>query len=171
MEDDEGRPKSIRLDLDSHADTGIFGRGAVFYNTTGIRVNVDAFKEDLGVLDVAMGDDAVGWDHPETGWPFILNYPQSLRIDGMPSHLANPMQMRCHGVIVNECPLVMLSEDQQTPEAHSMIAPYGDDKLLHIPMTLKGDMSGITVRKPTREEMLDTEGKICAHVQMTSDTE
>jgi hypothetical protein len=84
VDDDEGRPKSIRLDLDSHADTGLFGDEAVFYNDTEIRVAVDAFKEGLGVLDVKIGGNVVGWNHPDTGWPWILNYPQSLRIDGMP---------------------------------------------------------------------------------------
>ena len=95
------------------------------------------------MLDVTIGGNAVGWDHPETGWPWILCFPQSLRIEELPSHLANPLQMRCHGVIVNECPRVMLPEDQRTPEAHSMIAPYSDGKLSHIPMTLKGVMSGM----------------------------
>jgi hypothetical protein len=124
VEDDEGRLKAVRLDLDSRADTGLFGDEAMFYNDTGIQVAVDTFKKGLGVLDVKIGSSAVAWDHPQT-----------LRMDGMPSHLANPMQMRCHGVIANECQLVMLPEDQRTPEAHSIIVEQ-DDKLLHIPMTL-----------------------------------
>jgi hypothetical protein len=72
VEDDEGKPKAARLDLDSHADTGLFGDEAIFYNDTGIWVAVGTFKEGLGVLDVKIGGNAVEWDHPETGWPWIL---------------------------------------------------------------------------------------------------
>jgi hypothetical protein len=64
----------------------------------------------------------------------------------------------------------MLPEEQRTPEAHSIIVEQ-DDKCLHIPMTLRGVISGFEVRKPTREEMLGTEGRICTHVQMTSEME
>jgi hypothetical protein len=48
VEDDEGEPKAVRLDCDSHADTGLFGDEAIFYNNTGIRVAVDTFKKGLG---------------------------------------------------------------------------------------------------------------------------
>jgi hypothetical protein len=61
----------------------------LFCNVTGIRVAVDTFKKGLGVLDVKIGGNAVSYDHPETGWTWVLNYPRTLRIDGMPSHLAN----------------------------------------------------------------------------------
>jgi hypothetical protein len=59
VEDDDGRPQFTRLELDSHADTGLFGDEAIFYNDTGIRVNVEMVKEDLGVLDVTIGGNAV----------------------------------------------------------------------------------------------------------------
>jgi hypothetical protein len=109
VEGDDGKPKFIRLELDSHADTGLFGMESIFYNDTGIRVNVEMVKEDLGVLDVKVGGNAVTYVDPTNGWPNVLLYPQTLRIDDLPSHLANPHQMRCHGVRVNGCPLVMLT--------------------------------------------------------------
>ena len=170
VEDDDGRPKFTRLELDSHADTGLFGMESIFYNDTGIRVNVEMVKEDLGVLDVKVGGNAVTYVDSTNGWPNVLLYPQTLRIDDLPSHLANPHQMRCHGVRVNGCPLVMLPEDERRPESHSILV-QGDDQVLHLPMSLRGVMSGIDVRKPTKEEMQDTEGKMCTHWQMTSDSE
>ena len=100
VEGDDGRPKFMRLELDRHADTGLFGRGAIFYNDTGIRVDVEIVKEDLGVLNVKIGGNAVTWVDPNTGWSNVLLYPQTFSIEDLPSHLGNPMQMRCHGVIV-----------------------------------------------------------------------
>ena len=73
-----------------------------------------------------------------------------IKNNDLPSHLGNPMQMRCHGLIVNECPLVMLPEDERTPESHSIVVQQ-DEKVLHLPMSLRGVMSGIDVRKPTKE--------------------
>ena len=127
-------------------------------------------KEDLGVLDVKVGGNAVTYVDPTNGWPNVLLCPQTLRIDDLPLHLGNPMQFRCHGWIVNECPLVMLPEDERTPESHSIVVQQ-DEKVLHLPMSLRGVMSGIDVRKPTKEEMQDTEGRMCTHWQMTSDSE
>jgi hypothetical protein len=75
VEDEDGRPKSVRAELNSHADTGLFGDASKFYNDTGIRVQVDAFKEGLGMLDVKFGGNAVAYDHPDTIWTWILNCP------------------------------------------------------------------------------------------------
>ena len=161
LEDKDGKLLFTRLDLDSHADSGLFGRGAIFYNDTGIWVDVEMVKEGLGVLNVKVGGNAVCYVD-QVGWPNVLLYPQTLSIDDLPLHLANPMQMRCHGVLVNECPLVMMAADQRTPESHSMVVQQ-DNQVLHLPMSLRGVMSSIEVRRPTKEEMQDTEGQICTH--------
>jgi hypothetical protein len=98
LEDEDGGPNAVREELDSHADTGSFGDESKFHNDTGARVQVDAFKEGSGVMDVKVGGNAVSHDHPDTGWTFVLNHSQTLlKIDGLPSHLINLMQLRCLG--------------------------------------------------------------------------
>ena len=84
----------------------------------------------------------------------------------MQTHLINPFQMRMEGVTVNDVPLQLIPLEQRTKEDHSVIHPEAG---LHIPMSLKGTMSGWTVRKPTQEEILDsTSQSRVTFVHMTS---
>ena len=76
----------------------------------------------------------------------------------------NPFQMRAAGVQVHEVPLQHTDQEERTSETHSISVPESG---LRIPLSLRGIMSGFTVRTPTREETQDDSK--CTHVQMTLD--
>ena len=86
-------------------------------------------------------------------------------------HLLNPMQMRDQGVIVNDVPLQQLQPQQRTLDSHAIVADTAldDDSTVRVPVTLRGNMSGFIVRKPTWEEVHNREKAIEVH--MTSHAE
>jgi len=132
------------VELDSHADTCAFGKNCWLVNDTGQTVTVEGFnQQSMALNDVKVAEVAVAYDCPTTFKTFTLFFPQSLYIPSMEVHLANIFQMRNNGVIVNETPLLQLDPDKQTPDQHSILTK---DPLMHIPLTLKGTMSGFTSR-------------------------
>ena len=155
------------MELDTHADTCALGDGALILGSTGETINVGGFGEDIGTLkDVPIVHGAVAYDCPTTHETYILIYHQALSIPTMETHLLNPFQMREQGITVNDVPLQQLEEAERDSKAHSIIS---HDPSLHIPLDIKGTMSGFLVRKPTWEEVADPNK--ATHIHMTSDIE
>ena len=99
---------------------------------------------------------------------FILIFHESLYIPDMDVNLVNPQQLRHQDIEVNAIPLFQLQPEERTMESHSIISkPEG----LHIPLMLQGTMSGFTVRKPTSDEIRDSNQDKVTYVHMTSDME
>ena len=159
-----------RLELDSHADGGVFGKHCRVINDTGIRVSVDGFDPvHMQVNGIPIVTVAVAYDCPTTGHTFILFFHQSLHVPTMTKHLVSPFQLRNYGIKINETALMHLPKDQRTSEMHSILV---DDPLLHIPLTFEGSMmSGFTTRIPTDEELQDFDQTFTTHIVMTSPTE
>ena len=83
----------------------------------------------------------------------------------MKNHLLNPNQLRNRGLVVNEVPLQHLPPAERQLVCHSIVCP---DPHLHIPLTLKGIMSGFETRLPTLEEIEDHEERNVTWVHFTS---
>ena len=156
------------MELDSHADTCTLGSVCLVLQETGRTVDVSGFTQGLGTKDdIKVVTGAVAYDCPLTHVTYILVFHEALYIPEMDVHLLNPFQMRNQGVVVNETPLHQLPVDQRTSDSHSIICPEVEPTL-HIPMVLDGVMSGFTVRKPTWEEVTNTDLSHIHHVHMTS---
>ena len=155
-----------RAELDSHADTCSFGSTCLVIENTGRTVSVEGFGEELGqVHDIPIVQAAVAYDCPITSETYVLLFNEALYIESMTVHLLNPNQMRFQGITVNDIPLQMLQPEDRTPQQHSIIY---DDPQLHIPLSLRGIMSGFVVRTPTWDEVNDPN---TLKVHMTSDQE
>ena len=153
-----------RAELDSHADTCSFGSTCLVIENTGRTVSVEGFGEELGqVNDIPIVQAAVAYDCPATSQTYILLFNESLYIPSMTYHLLNPNQMRLQGIIVNDIPLQMLQPQDRTLQQHSLLV---EDPQLHIPLSLRGIMSGFVIRTPTWDEMNDPN---VLKVHMTSD--
>ena len=157
-------------ELDSHADTCCFGRGARVVQETGETIQVEPFINTIGrVTNVPVVTAAVAYDDPATFQTYILFFPQSLYMEALDKNLLNPNQMRNHQVTVNELPLSYTPHDERTTETHSIITRAPEHKPMHIPLQLEGVISNFETRKPTQREV-ETEDD-CIHIWMTSEVE
>jgi len=157
------------VELDSHADTCVFGDGCLVVYDTGITVSVEPYMATLGLSpEVPIVTAAVAYDHPDTGQTYVLFFHQSLYEPDVKTHLMNPFQVRHNNIQVHETPLQHLPDDQQHPHSHSIYHPPTD---LHIPLQLQGTMSGFLSRKPTWDEVNDIDNHDVVHVHMTSPIE
>ena len=154
-----------RCELDSHADTSAFGLDARVV-TANKSVRVQGYSKRGKSEKALVGTLAIAYDCPSTLKTFILFFPEALFVPSMPTHLINPFQLREFGVEVNEVPMQHLPPSERTQRAHSISVP---DKQLFIPLTLEGTMSGFTSRKPTWDEVNDTDELDVTHVYMTED--
>ena len=156
------------VELDSHADTGVFGEGALMVEDTGQRVTVEGYSRSLGLTkDIPVVTVAVAYDCPTTMATYILFFPQSLHLPQMDHHLLPPFQLRENGVTVNDIPIQHTPEAARTATTHSIVT---EDPYLAIPLQLRGTFSAFPTRKPTWDEVLDFEEKDVFHVQMTAGT-
>ena len=158
--------KHERLELDSHADTCCINNVAKVLQQTGRTVSVHGFEHSIGsVKDIDIVTAAVAYDCPTTFKTFILIFHECLYIPTLTTCLLNPNQMREQGITIHDVPLQHLEPSERTQLSHSIIS---DDPAMQIPMTLRGIMSGFTVREPTWEEIQGTSSLEVAFVHMTS---
>jgi hypothetical protein len=159
----EGRTATY-AELDSHADTCVFGREAYIIKDTDQTVTVAPFDEALGsVKEVPIVTAVIAYDDPNEYKTYVLFFHQSLYIPTLDQHLICPEQCRHNQVTVNETPLMHLSFDIRSQYHHSIITTDPD---LHIPLELNGVISGFRCRKPTKEEV--TSDHDVTHIHVTS---
>ena len=140
-----------RMELDSHADTTTLGKACVVLQDTGRTVTVQGFDGSIGSMkNVPIVTAAVAYDCHSTYKTYVLIFHEALYVPELEPNLINPYQLRHQGIVVNDVPLHHLQPHQRDLEAHSII---GKEESLHIPLSLKGTMSGFTVRKPTSAEI------------------
>ena len=95
------------MELDSHADTCAFGGDCLVVQDTGTQVTVEPFAATLGSMPkVPVVTVAVAYDDPTTFNTFVLFFHQVLHVPSLTTHLLAPFQMRNHGVVIEECPLL-----------------------------------------------------------------
>ena len=99
----------------------------------------------------------VAYDHPASGDIYLLVIHQAILIPDKPNNLLCPMQLRDHGLAVNDEPKYMALNPM---EEHRAIT-FRDRNtqgggLLRIPLELHGVTSYFPSRKPTKEEYENT---------------
>ena len=106
------------MELDSHADTCIFGKNFVVMHKTGRECDVSAYSDTLDTLkSVPVVCGATAWTHPDTSEVFILVFHEGLDMrDIMSDSLLNPNQLHHFGTRVQDnaydgVPLFMESVD------------------------------------------------------------
>ena len=158
---------TTRCELDSHADTCAFGTDAHVVRIHSSDVSVSGFHSDFPSLsNVSVADVAVAYDCPYTYQTYILFFNQVLLIKKMKHHLLNPDQLREHGCIVNDVPLLRIHPQHRHPNNHCILPP---NTTLRIPLEYHKPISSFLVRKPTQSEVNDPINHL--HVEMTSPLE
>ena len=155
------------MELDSRADTCAFGKDCLIVHDTGARVSVEPFIQSIGsVPKVPIVTVAVAYDDPTTSHAHVMFFHQVLHMPNMDTHLVSPFQLRDHGVLVNDVPLLHVDPDNRNDSHHTIYIPTAD---VTLPLSLRGTMSGLTVRKPTWTEVNDVQQHDVTHLQMTLD--
>jgi hypothetical protein len=112
-----------RAELDSHADTCLFGRNAYVVKDTGNLVSVKGFVDILGtVKHVPVVTAVIAYDDPRTLTTYALFFHQVLYFQDMDKHLLCPSQLRSNHIIVNDIPLLYIPEAHRTLQSHSIIS-------------------------------------------------
>ena len=104
VDDGGGKNDFIRLELDSHADSLVVGRGAHVLEYTGRKVTVSGFTDVLGepmLVDVV--HVLITYDCPVTGNSYPMMISNALLVLSVDCCLINPFMMRLAGVQVDEC--------------------------------------------------------------------
>jgi len=145
-----------RTELDSHADTCVAGANTVPLWFTEQHVSVSPFIGEYKPLkNIPIASVATAWDDPANGSTVILVINEALYFgDRMPYSLLCPNQLRHNGVTVNDTPKVF-----DSASSHSITLPGK----LNLPLRMRGVISYLPTRKPTKEE-LDK----CEHFELTS---
>ena len=142
-----------RCELGSHADTCVIGnqtaRVIADYNTLVDVHGYDGHRCNEGCRTVSA---VVAYDHPETGEVFMLILHQAILIPHMKTNLLSPMQLRDHGLRVNDEPKYMVVDP--TEDHHAIVGPTleGSDEVFRIPLRLDGVISYFNTRKPSKTE-------------------
>ena len=143
------------LDLDSHADCAVLGDNCHIFQSTGRSVTVYGYDVALGGHKRAIVSGCFAYDDHHTGHCILLIVHQGLRVPSAPHSLIPPFQMRDNDVVVNDCPKTQCRAP--TANDHSLLLPRSDgDPRYRIPLSLRGTISCLPVRKPTLSEFQDT---------------
>ena len=130
------------MELDSHADSPVLGKGATVVRNTGRTVSVKGFSDELGQpLLVPVVDGIVTYECEYTGNVVLLMIRNALHLPSMNNHLIPPFMMRLAGLEVNECAKFLV----KSPKIHHHSIYFPEDKF-RIPLFL----AGITSYSPTR---------------------
>jgi len=112
--------------------------------------------------DVPIVQAGTAYDNPETGETLILIINQGLYFgEGLPVSLLNPNQMRYNGVEVDDIPKHLARDPSKA--THSIYFPEHN---IRIPLTMRGVISCLPVRKPTVQEV-----ESCRWINLTSDVD
>ena len=121
-------------------------------------VRVQGYNEDMGERSNCHIISAVmAYDHPASGDAYMLVIHQAILIPDMPNNLLCPMQLRDHGLAVNDEPKYMAlnpTEGHHAITFHDRNTQGGE--LLQIPLELHGVTSYLPSWKPTKEEYENT---------------
>ena len=140
-----------RCDLDSHADTCVFGRHCRVLHTYSHTLNVTGFHSSMKTLkNVHVACVCVAYDCASTMNTYILVFDQCLYIPSLDVNLLCVDQMRDHGLTVNDVPLIRLSKDERTIQSHSIMC---NDTGLHIPLLFDKPISYFKCRVPMIDEI------------------
>ena len=143
----DGRKGNI--ELDSHADSPVVGKGAMEVRDTGRRVLVGGFSDALGKpLRCRVIDALLAYDDEYSNETYLLMIRNAISVPEMDHHLLPPFMMRLAGISVDECPKFLAKNP--SAENHSIYFP---ELKLRIPLCLNGLFSCIPTREVRRDEL------------------
>ena len=121
-------------------------------------MRVQGYNEDVGERsNCRIVSAVVAYDHLASGDVYMLVIHQAILIPDMPNNLLCPMQLRDHGLAVNDEPKHMALNPTEEHHAITFRAcNTRDGGLLRIPLELHGVTSYFPSRKPTKEEYENT---------------
>ena len=106
------------IELDSHADTIVFGRNFLLLHSSGKECSVAPFTDAYkSIKNVPIVTAATAWTSQYTGETYILEFHEGLWMgDTMYHYLINPNQCRAFGIKIqddpsNGSPLYLATED------------------------------------------------------------
>ena len=152
----DGTQHSTYLDLDTHADCAVLGNNCHVFQSTGRTVTVYGYDQrTLGGHSRAIVSGCFAYDDHHTGQPILLIVHQGLRVPGAPHSLIPPFQMRENDIVVNDCPKSQCP--RPTANDHCLLLPRSDgEDPYRLPLSLRGTISCLPVRKPTKAEFDDS---------------
>ena len=152
-----------RTELDSHADTSVVGKeSALLIHDYETPVHVHGYTEEVGrSFNCCVVSAVIAYDHPEMGDVYMLVIHQAILIPEMQNNLLCPMQLRDHGLAVNDNPKYMALSPTEGHHAITICrAVIQDEEPLQIPLELHGVKSYFPTRKPTKEEYENTANEL-----------
>ena len=143
-----------RLEMDSHADTIVFGRNFLPLSFTGCECDVSPYTDDYdSIKNIPIATAATAWTCLDTAQTYILVFQEGLWMpDSMPNSLINPNQLRTYGTVVQDKPF----------SSSPMYIEDVDGQVL-IPLVAQGTTIVVDTRTPTSEELMT-----CPHVVLSS---
>ena len=142
------------VELDTHADTIVFGRNCVQLSHTGRICDVSPYTDAYEpIRSVPIVQAATAWTSMDSGKTFILVFNEGLWMGDQLSHtLVNPNQLRSFGVTV-----------QDNPFSGSPLYIATEDEEFVMPLGILGTNIIANTRTPTDEEL-----QTCQHVVLSS---
>jgi len=153
--EDQHKVHHGRIELDSHADTIVFGKNCVVLAFTGRECDVAPYTDTYdSIKSVPIAKAGTAWTSPESGTTFILVFNEGLWMgDKMEHTLVNPNQMRLFGITV-----------QDNPVCESPLYLTTEDGDFVLPLQMKGTNVMAITRTPTAQELHD-----CTHIILSSE--
>jgi len=145
---------SGRVELDSHADTLVFGRNFVILNYSGRECDVSPYSSTYDdIKGVPVVTAATAWTDQESAETWILVFHEGLWMpDAVEHSLLNPNQLRAFGTHVND-----------NAFDGSPVFLTDPDRDMVIPFHTYGVNLGFETRTPTQDELEN-----CRKVVLTS---
>ena len=152
-----GEPIVGTVELDSHADTTVFGQNFLILHYTGRECDVMPYSDTYeSIKGVPIVTAATAWTCQDSGETYILVFHEGLWMgESMPNTLINPNQLRAYGCTV-----------QDNPYCGSPLYLEDSNGTITIPLSTIGTNILTTTRTPTQDE-LDN----CTHIIWTSQRE
>ena len=148
---------SGRMEMDSHADTCVFGKNFVVLQCSERVCDVAPYTDTYdSISNVPIGTGATAWDNPMTGETMILVINEGLFMsDHMEHSLINPNQLRAFGTTIQDNPFDVRPMELVDP-----------DEDVRIPLSLRGSIVVLKTRTPTQSEL-----EMCRHLVLSSPNE
>ena len=143
-----------RMELDSHADTVVFGRNCALLHFTGRECDVSPYTDSYeAIKSVRIATAGTAYTSQETGQTYILVFHEGLWMgDKMEHSLINQNQLRHFGTTV-----------QDNPFSTSPLYIMTEDSDFSLPLQVDGTNIFLNTRTPTARELSE-----CPHIEMTS---
>ena len=153
---DDVEHEQSRSELDTHANMVVVGKHSLILNQSGRTAEVAPFSPDCGSLEsVPIVDAVVAYDCPYEMKTYILVLTNALYVPSMDHNLLPPFILREAGLEVNDVPKIQVKDPDVRD--HSIWFPAAQ---FRIPLGLWGVFSYFPTRKPTWNELQETEENV-----------